>query len=97
MRGQVAATLSNTGTNMNRTHHSGILAIGAHCRGLELYLSNSVRPMLELGRLHLSLGFLVRCEKIRVLRRTGPARRVVLAGFVVGVICSLIGTQIIGE
>ena len=27
----------------------------------------------------------------------GPARKVVLAGFVVGVICSLIGTQIIGE
>ncbi len=27
----------------------------------------------------------------------GPARRVVLAGFVVGVICSLIGTQIMGE
>lgn len=27
----------------------------------------------------------------------GPARRVVLAGFVVGVACSLIGTQIIGE
>lgn len=27
----------------------------------------------------------------------GPARRVVFAGFVVGVICSLIGTQIIGE
>ena len=27
----------------------------------------------------------------------GPARKVVLAGFVVGVICSLIGTQIMGE
>ena len=27
----------------------------------------------------------------------GPARRVVLAGFVTGVACSLIGTQIIGE
>jgi len=27
----------------------------------------------------------------------GPARRVVFAGFVVGVICSLIGTQIMGE
>lgn len=27
----------------------------------------------------------------------GPARRVVLAGFVVGVVCSLIGTQIVGE
>lgn len=27
----------------------------------------------------------------------GPARRVVLAGFVVGVACSLIGTRIIGE
>ncbi len=27
----------------------------------------------------------------------GPARKVVLAGFVVGVICSFIGTQIVGE
>jgi hypothetical protein len=28
---------------------------------------------------------------------TGPARKVVFAGFIVGVICSLIGTQIMGE
>ncbi len=51
---------------------------------------------LTWGAFTYPIAFLVTDVTNRVYG-TGPARRVVLAGFVVGVICSLIGTQIMGE
>ncbi len=51
---------------------------------------------LTWGALTYPFAFLV-TDLMNRLYGPGPARRVVLAGFVVGVICSLIGTQIIGE
>ncbi len=51
---------------------------------------------LTWGAFTYPLAFLVTDVMNRVYG-PGPARRVVLAGFVVGVICSLIGTQIMGE
>lgn len=52
--------------------------------------------MADLGAFTYPVAFLVTDVMNRVYGK-GPARRVVLAGFVVGVICSLIGTQIMGE
>lgn len=51
---------------------------------------------LTWGAFTYPLAFLVTDVMNRVYG-AGPARRVVFAGFVVGVICSLIGTQIMGE
>lgn len=51
---------------------------------------------LTWGAFTYPIAFLVTDVTNRVYG-TGPARKVVLAGFVVGVICSLIGTQIMGE
>ena len=51
---------------------------------------------LTWGAFTYPLAFLVTDVMNRVYG-AGPARRVVVAGFVVGVICSLIGTQIMGE
>ena len=51
---------------------------------------------LTWGAFTYPLAFLVTDVMNRVYG-AGPARRVVFVGFVVGVICSLIGTQIMGE
>lgn len=51
---------------------------------------------LTWGAFTYPLAFLV-TDLMNRLYGAGPARRVVLVGFVVGVICSLIGTQIMGE
>ena len=51
---------------------------------------------LTWGAFTYPLAFLVTDIMNRVYG-AGPARTVVFAGFVVGIICSLIGTQIVGE
>ena len=51
---------------------------------------------LTWGAFTYPIAFLVTDVMNRVYGE-GPARRVVFAGFIVGVICSLIGTQIMGE
>ena len=52
--------------------------------------------LLTWGAFTYPLAFLVTDVMNRVYG-AGPARRVVFAGFLTGVICSLIGTQIMGE
>ena len=52
--------------------------------------------LLTWGAFSYPLAFLVTDVMNRVYG-AGPARRVVLAGFATGVVCSLIGSQIIGE
>jgi len=52
--------------------------------------------LLTWGAFTYPFAFLVTDVMNRVYG-AGPARRVVFAGFVVGVVCSLIGSQIIGE
>lgn len=52
--------------------------------------------LLTWGAFTYPVAFLVTDITNRVYG-AGPARRVVLAGFVVGVVCSLIGSQIMGE
>ncbi|MEM0988203.1 MAG: queuosine precursor transporter [Pseudomonadota bacterium] len=51
---------------------------------------------LTWGALTYPIAFLV-TDLMNRLYGPAPARRVVFAGFIIGVICSLIGTQIIGE
>jgi len=89
--------LVKTGTNiMNRTHLPGILAMAAIVVASNILVQFLFGQWLTWGAFTYPLAFLVTDVMNRVYG-AGPARRVVFAGFVVGVICSLIGTQIMGE
>ncbi len=88
--------LVKTGTIMNRTHLPGILAMAAIVVASNILVQFLFGQWLTWGAFTYPLAFLITDVMNRVYG-VGPARRVVFAGFVVGVICSLIGTQIIGE
>lgn len=81
---------------MNRTHLPGIIAMATIVVAANILVQYLVGQWLTWGAFTYPLAFLVTDVMNRVY---GPAaaRRVVVAGFVVGVICSLIGTQIMGE
>ncbi|HSG56305.1 MAG TPA: queuosine precursor transporter, partial [Paracoccaceae bacterium] len=81
---------------MNRTHLPGILAMAAIVVASNILVQFLFGQWLTWGAFTYPLAFLVTDVMNRVYG-PGPARRVVFAGFVVGVICSLIGTQIMGE
>lgn len=81
---------------MNRTHLPGILAMAAIVVASNILVQFLFGQWLTWGAFTYPLAFLVTDVMNRVYG-AGPARRVVFAGFVVGVICSLIGTQIMGE
>ena len=81
---------------MTRTHLPGILAMAAIVVASNILVQFLFGQWLTWGAFTYPLAFLVTDVMNRVY---GPhaARKVVAAGFVVGVICSLIGTQIMGE
>ncbi|MDW4498265.1 queuosine precursor transporter [Sulfitobacter sp. D35] len=81
---------------MTRAHLPGILAMAAIVVASNILVQFLFGQWLTWGAFTYPLAFLVTDVMNRVYG-AGPARRVVLAGFVVGVICSLIGTQIMGE
>lgn len=81
---------------MNRTHLPGILAMAAIVVASNILVQFLFGQWLTWGAFTYPLAFLVTDVMNRVYG-VGPARRVVFAGFIVGIICSLIGTQIIGE
>lgn len=81
---------------MSRTYLPGILAMAAIVVASNIGVQFLFGQWLTWGAFTYPLAFLVTDVMNRVYG-VGPARRVVFAGFVVGVICSLIGTQIIGE
>lgn len=81
---------------MNRFHLPGILAMAAIVVASNILVQYLFGPWLTWGAFTYPLAFLVTDVMNRVYG-VAAARRVVLAGFVTGVICSLIGTQIIGE
>ena len=81
---------------MNRIHLPGILAMAAIVVASNILVQFLFGQWLTWGAFTYPLAFLVTDVMNRVYG-AGPARRVVFAGFVVGVICSLIGTQIMGE
>lgn len=79
---------------MNRTHLPGILAMAAIVVASNILVQFLVLDgLLTWGAFTYPLAFLV-TDLMNRIYGPGPARRVVLAGFVTGVICSLIGSQI---
>ena len=79
---------------MNRTHPPGILAMAAIVVASNILVQFLILDgLLTWGAFTYPLAFLVTDVMNRVYG-AGPARKVVFAGFVTGVICSLIGSQI---
>ncbi|QJF49813.1 queuosine precursor transporter [Roseobacter ponti] len=81
---------------MNRAYIPGIIAMAAIVVASNILVQFLFGNWLTWGAFTYPLAFLVTDIMNRVYGAQA-ARRVVLAGFVVGVICSLIGTQITGE
>jgi len=81
---------------MTRVHLPGILAMATIVVASNILVQFLFGQWLTWGAFTYPFAFLVTDVMNRVYGKA-PARKVVLAGFVVGVICSLIGTQIIGE
>ncbi len=78
---------------MTRTHIPGILAMAAIVVASNILVQFLFGQWLTWGAFTYPLAFLVTDVMNRVYG-VAAARKVVAAGFVVGVICSLIGTQI---
>ena len=81
---------------MNRTHLPGILAMAAIVVASNILVQFLFGQWLTWGAFTYPFAFLVTDVMNRVYGERA-ARKVVFAGFVTGVICSLIGTQIMGE
>lgn len=95
-RNQVAATLSKRAPDMQTRYLPGILAMAAIVVASNILVQFLFGQWLTWGAFTYPFAFLVTDVMNRVYG-PGPARRVVFAGFVVGVACSLVGTQIVGE
>ena len=94
--GQVAAPLQKRFIHMTRTHLPGILAMAIIVVASNILVQFLYGDWLTWGAFTYPLAFLVTDVMNRVYG-TAAARRVVLVGFVVGLICSFIGTQFMGE
>ena len=81
---------------MNRFHIPGILAMAAIVVASNILVQFLFGQWLTWGAFTYPLAFLVTDIMNRVYG-ADAARLVVFAGFLVGVACSLIGTQIVGE
>ena len=79
-----------------KTLIAGIIAMAAIVVASNILVQFLYGNWLTWGAFTYPLAFLVTDVMNRVYG-TAAARRVVMAGFVVGIICSLIGTQIMGE
>lgn len=78
---------------MTRAHLPGILAMAAIVLASNILVQFLFGQWLTWGAFTYPFAFLV-TDLMNRLYGAGPARKVVFAGFVVGVVCSLIGTQI---
>ncbi|GFE49269.1 membrane protein [Roseobacter cerasinus] len=81
---------------MTRAHLPGILAMAAIVVASNILVQFLFGQWLTWGAFTYPLAFLVTDVMNRVYG-AGPARKVVFVGFLVGIGCSLIGTQIMGE
>ena len=81
---------------MTRAHIPGILAMAAVVVASNILVQFLLGQWLTWGAFTYPIAFLV-TDLMNRLYGPGPARKVVLAGFAVGVLCSFIGTQIQGE
>lgn len=88
--------LGKTGVTMTRTHIPGIIAMALIVLASNILVQFLFGNWLTWGAFTYPLAFLV-TDVMNRLYGPSAARRVVFAGFIVGVICSLIGTQIQGE
>lgn len=74
----------------------GILAMGAIVLASNILVQFLFGPWLTWGAFTYPLAFLV-TDLVNLVHGPRAARRVVLAGFAVGLVCSLVGSQIVGE
>ena len=81
---------------MTRTYLPGILAMAIIVVASNILVQFLFGQWLTWGAFTYPFAFLVTDVMNRVYG-AGPARRVVLVGFLVGIVCSLIGSQIVGE
>ena len=81
---------------MNRTLLPGILAMALLVVASNILVQHLYGQWLTYGAFTYPLTFLVN-DLTNRLQGPAAARRVVLVGFVVGIVCSLIGAQIQGE
>ncbi|MEP1353808.1 MAG: queuosine precursor transporter [Tateyamaria sp.] len=81
---------------MTRAHLPGIIAMAAIVVASNILVQYLFGNWLTWGAFTYPLAFLVTDIMNRVYG-AGPARTVVFVGFIVGVFCSLVGTQIMGE
>ncbi|MEP4194499.1 MAG: queuosine precursor transporter [Aliishimia sp.] len=81
---------------MTRAHLPGVFAMAAIVLASNILVQKLFGQWLTWGAFTYPLAFLVTDVMNRVYG-AGPARTVVFVGFIVGVLCSLVGTQIMGE
>ena len=81
---------------MTRAHLPGILAMAAIVVASNILVQHLLGDWLTWGAFTYPLAFLV-TDIMNRLYGAGPARIVVFVGFIVGIFCSLVGTQIMGE
>lgn len=81
---------------MSRTYLSGVIAMASIVVASNILVQHLLGQWLTWGALTYPFAFLV-TDLMNRLYGPGPARRVVLTGFLVGILCSLIGSQIQGE
>ena len=81
---------------MTRAHLPGIIAMAAIVLASNILVQFLFGNWLTWGAFTYPFAFLV-TDLMNRIYGAGPARTVVFIGFLVGVFCSLIGTQIIGE
>ena len=74
----------------------GIFAMAAIVLASNILVQHPLGPWLTWGAITYPFAFLV-TDLTNRIQGPAAARRVVLAGFVTGIACSLVGTQIIGE
>lgn len=81
---------------MTRQHIAGILAMAAIVVASNILVQFLFGQWLTWGAFTYPIAFLITDIMNRVYG-PGPARQVIFAGFIVGIFCSLVGTQIMGE
>ena len=81
---------------MSKSLLPGVLAMAATVVASNILVQYLLGPWLTWGALTYPVAFLV-TDLTNRLHGAAAARRVVLVGFVVGLLCSLIGSQIVGE
>lgn len=81
---------------MDRTHLPGILAMAVIVLASNILVQFLFGNWLTWGAFTYPLAFLV-TDLMNRLYGPSAARQVVFVGFIVGIFCSLVGTQIMGE